>query len=173
MLFHLVFLLKKKMSLNALIFKVFLGILNYTYTCKVCQLKFYDLGKETPVKNKPKMIIQLFNSYLGKRCSYSIKSYIKGVETHFVEIVKFISFNFQEYWFQGTSFESNQVSTIRQVISHWEMFESGRLDKERIEARLISNRGPGRGRGSFPKVSVIKQKLHGVKIVLESPLHGI
>ena len=53
------------MSLNALIFKVFLGILNYTYTCKVCQLKFYDLGKETPVKNKPKMIIQLFNSYLG------------------------------------------------------------------------------------------------------------
>lgn len=72
---------KKKRSLNALIFKVVLRIFNYTYTCKVCQLKFYDLGKETPVKNKPKLIIQLFNSYLGKRCSYTIKSYIKGVET--------------------------------------------------------------------------------------------
>lgn len=67
---------KKKKSLNALIFKVVLGILNYTYTCKVCQLKFYDLGKETPVKNKPKLIIQLFNSYLGKKCSYTI---VKGL----------------------------------------------------------------------------------------------
>ena len=89
MLLHLVFLLKKKKKA----FKcshIQHGILNYTYTCKVCQLKFYDLGKETPVKNKPKLIIQLFNSYLGKRCSYTIKSYIKGVETHFVEIVKFI-----------------------------------------------------------------------------------
>ena len=99
--------------------------------------------------------------------------YSKGIETRFVEIVKFISFTFQEYWFQGASFENNQISNIRQVTSHWEMFESSRLDKERIEGRLISNRGPGRGGGSFPKVSVIKQKLHGVKIILESPLHGI
>ena len=88
MLLHLVFLLKKKKAFKCS--HIQHGILNYTYTCKVCQLKFYDLGKETPVKNKPKLIIQLFNSYLGKRCSYTIKSYIKGVETHFVEIVKFI-----------------------------------------------------------------------------------
>lgn len=44
--------------------------------------------------------------------------YSKGIETRFVEIVKFISFTFQEYWFQGASFENNQISNIRQVTSH-------------------------------------------------------
>lgn len=55
---------REKKSLSALIFKVVFGILNYMYRYKVCQLKFYGLGKETPVKNKPKLIIQLFNSHL-------------------------------------------------------------------------------------------------------------
>lgn len=43
----------EKIFFNALIFKVVLGFLDYRYSYKVCQLKFYGVGKETPVKNKP------------------------------------------------------------------------------------------------------------------------
>lgn len=53
---------------KVLILKVILDILNYMYRYKVGQLKFYGLGKKkSPLKNKPKSIISLFNSHLENK----------------------------------------------------------------------------------------------------------
>ena len=49
---------------------------------KVCQIQFYGLGKETPMKNKPELIIELLNYHLENEIFRHSEVVLRG-KNHF------------------------------------------------------------------------------------------